>query len=347
MSNNCPICNTNSKIQPHGNGLNYVDCPNCKEFINACTQVPINTLIKNCCHSNGVAEIILSSLLRHKSAQKYINSKKIPNQKATPLVIDAELITSLAESLKKGIIQLPTPAEQINNFIIYLGQNLNSISDTKKSDFFINLDGIVGAPISQNTRLIGFIVNNLDKEGLLYSNNESAKVQINKPMGLSLKGWNLFHELQKNRTDSKRAFMAMKFKGDTQNIVFPVLQEEVKKAGYELFYVSDDKEVKAGNITDSIAVGIRNSRFLVADLSDGNQGAYWEAGFAYGLGKPVFYICDEEIFNDKDRKSQCVHFDVNQHTTILWNKNNPLEAAKKLKSAIRNTLFTEAIVEDK
>ena len=32
---------------------------------------------------------------------------------------------------------------------------------------------------------------------------------------------------------------------------------------------------------------IRACRFLIADLSDDNAGAYWEAGFAEGLGKPV------------------------------------------------------------
>jgi nucleoside 2-deoxyribosyltransferase len=58
--------------------------------------------------------------------------------------------------------------------------------------------------------------------------------------------------------------------------------------------------------------------FLIADLSDNNEGAYWEAGFAEGLGKPVFYICCEKDPSDptKDKKT---HFDTNHRHTVRWN----------------------------
>ncbi len=54
---------------------------------------------------------------------------------------------------------------------------------------------------------------------------------------------------------------------------------------------------------------------LICDLTHGNQGAYWEAGYAEGLGIPVLYICSETAFNSKTRKP---HFDVNHQEIFTW-----------------------------
>ena len=87
---------------------------------------------------------------------------------------------------------------------------------------------------------------------------------------------------------------------------------------------------------------IRNSRMMIADLTDQNRGAYWEAGFAEGLGKPVIYTCEETVFDHKDH----IHFDTSHFFCVKWTKNNPQKAADDLKFAIRNTLPTEAKMED-
>lgn len=52
---------------------------------------------------------------------------------------------------------------------------------------------------------------------------------------------------------------------------------------------------------------------MLADLTDENRGAYREAGYAEGSGKPVIYICKREKF----RKAK-THFDTNHCTTITW-----------------------------
>lgn len=51
----------------------------------------------------------------------------------------------------------------------------------------------------------------------------------------------------------------------------------------------------AGNIQARLEVEIRKARFVVAELSHHNNGAYWEAGFARGLGKPVIYMYNKEV----------------------------------------------------
>ena len=60
-------------------------------------------------------------------------------------------------------------------------------------------------------------------------------------------------------------------------------------------------------------VKIRDAKFVIADLTHDNNGAYWEAGYAEGLGKPVVYICEKTKFEDKNNGT---HFDVNHCTTL-------------------------------
>ena len=92
-------------------------------------------------------------------------------------------------------------------------------------------------------------------------------------------------------------------------------------------------------------LAIKRSRFLLADISGGNNGAYWEAGYAFGLGKPVIYSCRRAEWDDRHNKDGKPHFDVNHHTTVIWDEDNAEKARKDLKAIIRNTI-PEAKQED-
>lgn len=141
--------------------------------------------------------------------------------------------------------------------------------------------------------------------------------------------------------------MAMEFHDETktdkdyyfQTQLFPELQKAVEQTYYRLENPLLDP--KAGNIHARMEVEIRNARFVVAELSHHNNGAYWEAGFARGLGKPVIYMYNKEI-GGTDKP----HFDVGSDHIIFWDKEKSDEACQKLKGAIRATLFGEAKMED-
>jgi nucleoside 2-deoxyribosyltransferase len=81
---------------------------------------------------------------------------------------------------------------------------------------------------------------------------------------------------------------------------------------------------------------------VIAELSHHNNGAYWEAGFARGLGKPVIYMYNKRVGNS-DRPP---HFDVGSDLYIAWEEDKPEKAADDLKGVIRATLFAEAVMED-
>ncbi len=80
---------------------------------------------------------------------------------------------------------------------------------------------------------------------------------------------------------------------------------------------------------------------MVCELTNKNAGAYWEGGFAEGLGRPVIYSCKKSYF-----QSQGTHFDTNHCHTILWDELNLSDAAEQLKATIRASLPGEAKLTD-
>ena len=58
----------------------------------------------------------------------------------------------------------------------------------------------------------------------------------------------------------------------------------------------DMREVAQSGVIDNIMrVRIRDSAFVIADLTHDNRGAYWEAGYAEDLEKPIIYICEKRL----------------------------------------------------
>ncbi len=104
----------------------------------------------------------------------------------------------------------------------------------------------------------------------------------------------------------------------------------VKETGFDLRRLDD--EAPAGLIDDRLRVEIQSSRFLIVDLTDRNPGAYWEAGYAEGLGKPVIYTCEVSKFHEAS------HFDTNHHLHVLWTEADPTAAITSLKATIRATM---------
>jgi hypothetical protein len=153
---------------------------------------------------------------------------------------------------------------------------------------------------------------------------------------LTYEGWQYYTELTRGARGSKRVFMAMPFKeAELARFVEEVFCPAVSQTGFELFRL--DAEPEAGLIDNRLRVEIRRARFLIADLTHDNLGAYWEAGFAEGLGKPVIYTCE---------KGKETHFDTRQCQTVFWQLAEPAKAAEDLKATIRATLPGEALLED-
>jgi hypothetical protein len=156
---------------------------------------------------------------------------------------------------------------------------------------------------------------------------------------LTMAGWQRCDQLRRAEVESRRGFMAMKFDDEMHYVVQICFKPAVAKTGYELRLLTEHQP--AGLIDDQLRVAIRTSRFVIADLTHANNGAYWEAGFAEGLGRPVIYTCRREEW--EERKT---HFDTNHLHTIIWDRSNLDDAAMRMTATIRATLPAEATMTD-
>lgn len=152
-------------------------------------------------------------------------------------------------------------------------------------------------------------------------------------LNLTLLGWAKYEALRSGINSGNYGFLAMKF-GDERLEYFA--SEHIKpyvseKLGYRVIDIRDVS--KAGIIDNLMREQIRDSAFVIADLTHDNLGAYWEAGYAEGLGKPVIYICEKEKF-EKTK----THFDTNHCTTVMWSSESPENFQKELVATIRRSL---------
>lgn len=241
--------------------------------------------------------------------------------------IPTELVKTIVDDPR-----LPTPAEQADNLIRWLA------ASSPAPGVFQALDpqrhrAIAG---SQTDDTFFFVVDHLFDTGLL----RGSKTFPSPVVMLSMAGWTRFEELSRGRVDSQKAFMAMSFRNPVLARVYhECFKPAVAQTGFTLFRI--DEEPSAGLIDNRIRVEILTSRFLVADLTDGNQGAYWEAGYAEGSGKPVIYTCEHSVFESKE-----THFDTNHMQTVPWREDDLATAASRLKATVRATLRGEARLED-
>jgi hypothetical protein len=309
----CPLCKENEDVKEQicANERNYC-CPFCGEFL--------------------INKVVYERILEDEEVRVKI-SYWIHKQKKTvyPLVLDRSIFNIIKT------IEIPKPAEQADNLIIWLGNNQKKPG--KRLSFKLNrLALIIGAYNGVGAR---YVSEELEKNGFIdfrFDKNPEKTVSYL----LTFKGWERYDEIKRKGIYSYKAFMAMKF-GETElNDFFENhLKAAIKQTGFDLFKLDEDP--KAGLIDDNLRVSIRNARFLLADLSHGNKGAYWEAGYAEGLGKQVIYLCKKEVFDNPETKP---HFDTNHHLTILWESNNPKQACNDIKATIRVTLPLEAKMED-
>lgn len=152
-------------------------------------------------------------------------------------------------------------------------------------------------------------------------------------VNLSLEGWERYEDEKRGGFDGNYGFIAMKFNdeeldGFVSNVVKPALQEQL---GIPLVDLRDVEQ--AGIIDDIMRVKIRDAKFVLADLTHDNHGAYWEAGYAEGLGKPVIYICKKEKF-----EVARTHFDVNHCTTVPWSTDDAEGFCDRLIATLRRSL---------
>jgi len=310
----CPFCRSplREPQPPRTGGAEEFECQRCGRFglgDSANAELPGRTV------SNPKLGFVLSYVVH-----------SMQRQDTRPLV-DYDFAKRIDET---G--QLPSPVEQAEHLLLWLGDRL--VGPGERLRLSESLHGaIVGTGGEEN---FFWLVKHLLATGILEGDQDSAGAVVM----LSFNGWNAVEQLRRGRSKRRTAFMAMPY-GDAilDEVVKSCFTPALKKTGFHLERL--DEEPMAGLIDDRLRVKIRGARFVIADLTHGNQGAYWEAGFAEGLGKPVIYTCERTVFETKK-----THFDTNHHLTVPWAQNNLDDAEERLKATIRATLPDQVTLTD-
>lgn len=299
----CPACGNSGKCEFAGDQY-LVTCPNCGEF-----QI------------TRTAGQVLDSRLRSSELARtqfcYAIRKRQDNK--VEGVLGSNDIDSLIANTP-----LPKPMEQIDELILHIGNNTKGLGDYLH---YVrrHLLARVGAWDEANVSELIVAIRN---DGLIIERNPGDRGDG--LFGLSLKGWKRYEELQEHKAESRVAFMAMPF-GEPiiDEMLLDCFRPAVESTGFELLKVSD--RASAGVIDNLMRARIRTATFLISDVTHENRGAYWEAGFAEGLGRPVVYTCEKSRFGK-------VHFDTNHCHTVLWERDKKDEAFVQLAATIRATL---------
>ena len=307
----CPVCLTPVEKRSHHGSVVYFVCPRCGIF-----GLTV--------HVEAIGLRDLLGTPRRRSVLSYaINRRTLPARPGTQTTV---FDTDECERILRADL-LPTPQQQGENLIRWLGNNLSGPGDSARLTFE-NQGRAIEALSEEN---FAFVVEALAASDSIQSfggpsiNDDAPRVT------LSFKGWSLYEQLRR-APSGRKAFIAMPFGEAALDVVVnDHFRPAVAETGFLLRRLDDEQP--AGLIDDRLRLEIQASHFLIVELTHGNHGAYWEAGYAEGLGKPVIYTCEKSAF-----KKTPSHFDTNHHLHVLWNAADLEPAVKKLKATIRATI---------
>ncbi len=314
--NACPIClgkwSNSFQEYPSTFDGSRIECTNCGKY-----EITRNAIINFNSSNSGVSDRI-----------RALAAHLIFNEQASSTIPKLD-----SYWVEKLIVQpnYPPPAQQAVNAIRKIGDIVNRTGEPWRSlpeNFFV----WIGSP---NPKFALSIVSELDRRGLV----TGVQMQVLEPPGnflevsLTLSGWETYEAEQRGKKSGSYGFMALKF-GDQEldRLLIGVLKPSIKDLGFELFDMRD--VARTGVIDIIMRERIRDSAFVVADLSHDNLGAYWEAGYAEGLGKPVLYLCEHGKFEHSK-----THFDTSHCTTVTWGGNkSETDFVVEFKATLRNSL---------
>lgn len=142
-------------------------------------------------------------------------------------------------------------------------------------------------------------------------------------------GWNRVDERQLTGIENKDVFVSMSF-SETNKPTREAIRAGIIKAGLSPEFM--DEIIHNKQIVPEMFRLIRECRLLILDITDPNYGAYYEAGYAMGLGKEVIISCSKERYTYKyqsedEKKYERYlkpHFDIVQKQLLIWDNTDDL-----------------------
>lgn len=336
----CPVCDTESFAYPdYDKDLVFYTCPVCGRyqlstyFLNA--KINKNHLASYLCHNkfeDSGFEYRYHTFLNKETCDKY--RKEFDNGNNThgrPVHMDEDIIENWYPK---------TFAERVDYILLFLnfhikhiGQQISLSYQELISAFFVDrkeLDETSVYSLDWKERNpddckyeLRYMLDYLTKCSYIkYTDGTNDEEWID--ISLLPDGYARIDVLQKNTANGRNVLVAMKFGDDTKT-----LREAIRKGIYDAEYIAIfiDEVQHNDFITPELLKHIRDSKFVVVDLTHQNNGAYFEEGYAMGLGKPVIQLCQKDTH---------LHFDIAQKNTIMWA--NEEDIPQKLTNRIKATI---------
>lgn len=337
----CPICDSECHIYPDYNrNMIFYVCPVCGRyelgylfFHNTKEVIDRNHVASYLCHnrfSDKDYEYRYHTTLDKEICDRYRNEfDNGHNTHGRPVHMDSNMIE---------IWYPKTFAERVDYILLFLnaqikhiGQQITLSYQEAISAFFIdrkevneinNQDWKPRNP-SDCIHELQYMLEYLTKEAyIVYTGNPTIEEGVN--ISLTPEGYARVDILQKNTSYGRSVLVAMQF-GEITKDLREAIRKGISAAGYVAIFID---EVQHNDfITPEILKHIRDSKFVVSDLTYQNNGAYFEEGYAMGLGKTVIQLC---------KKGTELHFDLAQKNTIIWSSEE--EIAERLMNRIKATI---------
>ena len=339
----CPVCGSEASLSAdYETGLIFYECPTCGRFeLKALGVAPkfdfnhlASYLVYHRFSSENVIEYRYHTVREKEECDKYKEEfDRGINTIGRPVHMDSDMVETWYPK---------TFAERVDRILLYLGSKATHIGQPVTlsygemiSALFIDRYEILRYRDSGNIcksekrddedcdHEARYMLDCLQKRGLVEyvmvsADDEAIEVTI------TPEGYARIDELQKYSANGRNVLVAMQFGNETLKLR-EAIRKGVKDAGYHAIFID---EVQHNDfITPELLKYIRDSKFVVVDLTHKNNGAYLEEGYALGVGKLVIQLC---------QKDQRLHFDIAQKNTIMWDTEEsiPAQLTNRIKATI-------------
>ena len=307
----CEFCGSECKTQYFNISFNHIyyiyQCPTCGDYITKDYYKEMHQPLKN---------QIATYLYYHKQPENHFNFLgneqdyeffKCSNY--SHYVSDEELNSffnmTFSDKIELILLDIANKSEFIGDSVVYKNEEDNSA-------FFLKRFDKDNKPYPEEiiAEQKSIIINYLKESGYIKLPKYYIDSTIN--YTLTIDGWQQIEKIQRNNTNNKNVFIAMSFSKEAETTRYAI-KKGISNAGYIPIVI--DEITHNQQIVPELFKQIRNSKFLVIDVSEPNNGAYYEAGYASGLGKEVIFCCKRTTFDDEKKRP---HFDVTQKQMIIW-----------------------------
>lgn len=300
----CPICSTSATLTPESRPDDVyftVQCPRCGTFA-----------------ISGQMEAVLQK--RPLSGRPLANASGWMRQ-------NPGMTLTIADDNQLRLLRTPTVAERGEFLLRHLAvKHPGAGLDIRINVLTVELLAITWSEAVNEVYFIAWEF--LGKEKGYLSPDPGSTHTWGNMTSISPGGWSFLESLGANPS-SELGFVAMSFVPELYGTYRDAISPAITAAGYKA--IRADEHRHEGLVDAEIHALIRRSRFLVTDFTGQNNGVYYEAGFARGLGHRVFRICRED-------QAAAVHFDQNHYHVLRWTPDALPELARELRARIEEDL---------